>query len=100
MKHVFMRLLVVMHQRVEADAFLGLKSNRHVPCKRFVIGITWGTAQKTIDIFPSPEVDRRRLLLPSEVMRSFHELHEEILVEILITKSYMFCNLKCCNGII
>ena len=100
MKHVFMFLLVVTHQRVEADAFLALNSTRHVPCWRFVIGITWDTAKKTVEIFPSPEVVRRRLLLPLDVMGSFHELREEVLVAIFITKSCMFCNLKGYNEII
>jgi hypothetical protein len=77
-KHVFVFLLVVTHQRVEADAFLGLKVTRPVPCRRFVSGITWDTAKKTIDIFPSLEVERRRLILPWAVMGSFHELHEEV----------------------
>ena len=100
MKYVFMFLLVVTHQRVEADAFLCLKFTRPVPCWRFVIGITWDTAKKTVDIFPSPEVDRRKLLLLSVVMGSFHELHEDVSAAILITKSCMFCNLKCDHEII
>jgi hypothetical protein len=56
-----------------------------VPYMRLVIGITCDTAKKTIDIFSSPEGDKRSLVQSSTVMGSLHELREQISSAILIT---------------
>ncbi len=71
MKYVFIFRLVVTNQRVEVNAFIGLTFTKHVSYRRFLIGITWNIAKRTIDIFYSPEVDKLRLVHPSTVMYGF-----------------------------
>jgi hypothetical protein len=69
----------MLHQLVKANSLIDLLSGQFSP-GNVVIGITWDTAHKTVHKLFRPEVLVRRLLKPSPVMRSFQELHQNVIL--------------------